>query len=208
MIKALLLIFEPIAAWERIKAAQRGLPFILLAFLVPTLLLNCLAEGYGLVNWGKWQTEVAILKRFSVREASLFEALQLLLWVLIVLISAKVLKSLAETFHGRHTFTQAFAAVAYGLSPLFLIRLLDCFSGVSPWVTWLIGIMLSIGVLYQGVPRMMEPDPPHAFGLFLMTALLLVFTTGLYRFVTAWYLQGKFPALETLLSGASARLPL
>ena len=43
---------------------------------------------------------------------------------------------------------------------------------------------------------MMDPDPSHAFGLFFMSALLLVLITGLVRFVTAAYLQGKFPKLQ------------
>ena len=79
--------------------------------------------------------------------------------------------------------------------------------GISPWVAWAIGICLSVAVLYQGVPRIMEPDPPHAFGLFLMSALLLVLITGLVRFATAAYLQGKFPALQSLISDLAARLP-
>ena len=43
-----------------------------------------------------------------------------------------MVKSIGETFHGRHTYTQAFTTVAYSLSPLFLLRLLDAFPGVSP----------------------------------------------------------------------------
>ncbi len=78
---------------------------------------------------------------------------------------------------------------------------------MSPWVTWTIGIVLSIGVLYQGIPRMMEPDPPHAFGLYLMSAVLLCLITGLERFVTAWYLQGKFVKLDSVISNLAARLP-
>jgi len=85
--------------------------------------------------------------------------------------------------------------------------LLDAFSGVPPWVSWSIGIILSIGVLYQGVPRMLEPDPPHAFGLYLMSGLLLLLITGMARFVTAWYLEGKFTGLEVLISNLAARLP-
>ena len=47
----------------------------------------------------------------------------------------------------------------------------------------------------------MEPDPSHAFGLYLMSALLLVLVSGLVRFVTAAYLGGKFPVPAGLLPG-------
>ena len=99
--------------------------------------------------------------------------------------------------------------MAYGLSPLFLLRLLDAFPSVPPWVPWSIGILLSIGALYHGVPRMMEPDPAHAFGLFLMSSLVLLLVTGLVRFVTWWYLEGKLPQAGSVhfrLSRAAAFL--
>lgn len=207
MIKALLLIFEPIATWEGIFRARRSLLFILVIYLLPLLLLTSAAEGYGLVHWGKWQGEVGRLKKFPFGEAAIVEAGQVLLSLLVVFAGANLLKAIGETFHGRNTYMQAFTAVAYGLSPLFLLRLLDAFSIISPWVSWSIGILLSVAVLYNGVPRMMEPDPAHAFGLFLMSALLLVLVSGMVRFVTASYLQGKFPKLQVIISDLAARLP-
>ena len=210
MIKALLLIFDPTATWEGIFRARRTVTSVLLIYLFPMLLLVAVVEGYGLVHWGKWQGEVGRLRKFPVGEAAIIEAAQFLLSVLVVFLGTKMIKSIGETFHGRHTYTQAFTAVAYGLSPFFLLRLLDAFSWASawaPWVPWAIGISLSIGVLYHGVPRMMEPDPPNAFGLFLMSALLLALLTGLLRFVTATYLQGKFPKVQVIISDLAARLP-
>ena len=207
MINALLLIFEPSAAWERIFRARRSLAMILALYLLPLLVLVGFAEGYGLVQWGKWQGEIARLKKYSVNETVIFEVAQLVLALIIVFISSQLLKSIGETFHGRHSFTQAFTTIAYGLGPLFLFRFLDAFPSVSPWVSWPIGIVLSVGVMYQGVPRIMEPDPPHAFGLYLMTTLLLVLITGLARFLTAWYLAGKFVKLESTVNGLAARLP-
>src|SRR3989442_717284 len=212
MIKALLLIFEPIATWERIWRAHRSLVFVLLMYLLPMLVLVCAGEGYGLHCWGKLR-EVGPRKFYSVGETGIFEVAQFLLYLGVVFIGAKLIKSIGETFHGRHTFTQAFVTVAYGLSPLFLLHLLNAVKDLSPWVPWAVGIVLSMAVLYQGVPRMMEPDPSHAFGLYLMGSLLLFLTSGLARFVTAWYLQGVFIMLEsavsdlaTTVSGLAARL--
>ncbi len=208
MIKALLLILDPVASWERVVRAQRSLLFVLLIFLLPLVLLSSAAEGYGILTWGKWQGEVVRLHKFSRQEVLCYESLQLVLSLLLVLVGAKLLKSLGETFHGRHTYAKAFTVVAYGLSPLFLLRVLDAHPVVSPWLTWAIGILLSVGVLYQGVPRVMQPDPPHAFGLFLISALLLVLTSGLVRFLTFWWLLGKFKTVETIILSFIARLPL
>jgi hypothetical protein len=207
MIKALLLIINPAGTWEGIFRARRSLVFVLVVYLFPLLLLASAAEGYGLVHWGKWQGEITRIKQFPIREAIVIETAQFLLALVVIFVGANMIKSIGETFHGRHTYNQTFTAVAYGLSPLFLLRLLDAFSGVSPWLTWAIGIILSIAVLYHGLPKMMEPDPPHAFGLFFMSALLLALVTGLVRLVTASYMQGKFAKLQVIISDLAARLP-
>jgi hypothetical protein len=207
MIKALLLIFEPTATWEGIFRARRSLVSVLVVYLLPLILLASAAEGYGLVHWGKWQGEIGRIKTFPIREAVIVEAAQFLLALVVVFVGANMIRSVGETFHGQHTYTQAFTTVAYGLSPLFLLHLLDAFSGVIPWVSWAIGIILSIAVLYSGVPRMMTPDPPHAFGLFFMSALLLTLVTALVRYATASFLEGKFPKLQVIISDLAGRLP-
>ncbi len=199
MIKALLLIFEPVATWERIVQSQRRWLFVLTGFLLPLLFLTSLAEGFGLVQWGVVQKDMLRPKVFSLTEASVYLGAQALLSILIVIVAAWLIKSLGETFHGRHSFGQAFTAVAYGLSPLFAFRVLDAFPAISPWVAWGIGILLSTAVLYHGLPRVMLPDPPHAFGLYLMSVILLIIITGLARFVTAWYLAGRFKSVERMV---------
>ena len=206
MIKALLLIFEPLQTWEQIFRAQRSVGFILGRFLLPLLLLVSLAEGYGLHRWGKWQHDALRLKRFEVGEAVVFELAQVLIGLLVVFVAAKMLKALGDTFHGRHTLLQTFTVAAYGLSPVCLVRVLDAFPTMNPWLTWPVGIIFVVAVLYQGIPRIMMPDPPHAFGLYLMSSVLLFVLTGLARFVTAWYLQGHFKPVERLIHDAGRAL--
>ena len=204
MISALLLIFEPIATWERIWRARRSLLFVLLTYLIPFIAVTCVAEGWGLRHWGRAR-EFGSRKFYSTGEVIIFESMQFLLYLFVVFLGARLIKAIGETFHGRHTFTQAFGTVAYGLGPLFLLHFLDALKDLSPWLGWAVGIVLSIGVLYQGMPRMMEPDPPHAFGLYLIGSLFLLLITGLIRFVTAWYLQGKFVGLESFIANLASR---
>jgi Yip1 domain len=211
MLKAILLILEPTATWDKIMLARRGMVFILLVHVFPLLLITSACEGYGLIHWGKPRgqvQEVARVTPFSRGEALLFETGQFLLSLVVVFAGAKMVKSIGETFHGRHTYPQAFAAVAYSLSPLFLLRCLDAFPSVPPWVPWSIGIILCMGALYHGVPRLMEPDPTHAFGLFLMSSLVLMLSTGMLRFVTWWYLAGKMVKVEAFICDLAARLHL
>jgi hypothetical protein len=109
----------------------------------------------------------------------------------VAFIGAKVVKSVAETFHGRNTFTQCFTLVAYTLSPLFLVHLLDAYPGMNQWASFGIGMVLSVAALYHGVPRVLQPDPPHAFGLYLISVLLLSGIAGLARLVSLLVLTGK-----------------
>jgi len=200
MIKALLLIFSSPATWLRLSETPRKWVAILLSYVVPMTLLAGAAEGYGLVHWGKPRGDILRVTHFSMKFAVAYETGQFLLSLALVFLAARLIKSLGGTFHGRHTFTQTFTVAAYGLSPLFLLRLFDAFPGASPWLTWLVGIVLCISVLYSGIPLIMRPDPPHALGLYLMTSMLLFMITGLLRFVTAWYLMGKFGKLDALIS--------
>ena len=200
MINALLLMFSPVPTWERIAAAQRKWGSILAGHLVPLLLLASVAEGSGLVHWGKPHGNVPHFRTLSLAQAVRFETAQLFLSLAVVLLAAKLIKSLGETFHGRHSFGQAFTVAAYGLGPLFLLRMLNAFPWISPWLTWAVGISFTAAILYHGLPRVMQPDPPHALGLYLMTVLILVMITGLLCFLTDWYLEGKFTGLYAVLS--------
>src|ERR1041384_8652794 len=101
MIKAFLLIFEPVHSWEVVARSQRGLAFVFATFLMPMVLLTAVAEGWGLVHWGKIRThaEVESLRKFTSPEAAVYEVVQALLYIFVVLIAARILKSLGETFH-------------------------------------------------------------------------------------------------------------
>ena len=173
---------------------------VLLTHLIPLLLMTSFVEGYSLMHSGRKHDHFFFVKKFGLMEASAYETGQFLLTLMVVFSCTKLVQSMGDTFHGRHTFGQTFLAIAYGLSPLFLMRFFDAIPGLSPWITWALGIILSLAILYHGLPCIMRPDPPHAFGLYLISSFLLIIASGLVRFITAWYLAGKFENLEKLFS--------
>ena len=208
MIKALFLIFEPEAAWNRVALSRRGMTWIVLLYLLPMMLIAAAVQGAGLVEWGRMQsTAIGGLKYFTRNEAILCEIVELLLMGVVLVASAHLIKTLGDTFHGRHTYDQAFKVVIYGLSPVFLLRLLDGFATTNLWLTWLLGILLTVKILYHGVPRIMLPDPPHAFGLYFMSCLLLAMATGLERFITIGFLTGRYKPVEQFISYLATKLP-
>ncbi|HET7626528.1 MAG TPA: Yip1 family protein [Verrucomicrobiae bacterium] len=207
MIKALFLIFLPAPTWEQIAGVRRNWITILSGYFLPFLIIVSAVEGYGLAFWGKSRGKMPQYVRFPLSQVVVFEIGRVLITLAVLFVLAWVIRSLGDTFHGRHTFRQSFTVAAFGLGPLLLMRVFVALPPVSPWFAWAVGIFLSAATLYHGIPRVMEPDPPHAFGLYLMSVLLLIIISGLPCFVTAWYLQGKFPGLENAVANLAAHLP-
>jgi len=206
MIRALFLIFEPVEAWDRIIKARRGLVFLLLFYLLPMVLTVVALEGFGLMTWGRRQSSSGGIRIFTLGDAVTYETVQSLALITVVFICALIVKALANSSFPRHNFTSGFTVAACGLSPMFLMRLLDVFPTINPWLTWGVGIMLCAAVLYHGVPKVMQPDPSQSFGLFVMCSLLFGMVTGLERFVTVWYLAGRMPPLKEIISHFSRHL--
>lgn len=207
MIKALFLIFEPVAAWGRIFAARRPVGFVFTFYLLPMLVLVAVTGGYGLVTGGKWQAEIGQFKKFSVNEAVVYQTAELLLMVVVIAVCAHIIRLLGETFNGRHTYAQSFTVVAYGLSPMFLVRLLDALPTANLWLLWIVGMMLVFHVLYFGVPIIMRPEPSHALGLYFMSVLIIAAATGLERLALYLAWSGHSQPLENFFFNLSTHLP-
>jgi len=199
MIRALLLVLEPQRSWDTIATKERSIARIFWLYVMPLLLLTSVAEGLGMHYWGEWRGMPLKLKTLTVPEVVVMELAQLVIPVAVLFFGAKMFKSLGETFHGQHTYRQAFTVVAYGLGPYWTVRILDAWPAVSPWFTYAVGMVLTISVLYHGVPRVMMPDPPQAFGLYLIGSLVLALAAGIGKFLLVWLQQGRFVNLERVL---------
>jgi hypothetical protein len=210
MIKALMLVFNSAGTWERIALSRRRWWVILIFYLLPLLVITGAVEGYGLIRWGKPQGAISQIKHYSNSNALIFEVFQLILLLMVVFIGTKLVKAVAETFHARHTFNEAFTVTSYGLGVWFAVRIFDIFPDVTAWIywaLWIAGILLSVGSLYHGIPKVMQPDPPQAFGMYVASSVLLVFMTGLVRFLTFWYLAGNFAKLDVFITDLVNRTP-
>jgi hypothetical protein len=193
MFQALILMFEGATAWDRIAQQAPGPARVFCLRLLPMMLLTTALEGLGLAHWGKWQPDVLHYRIFSSKQIIGYEAGQFLLNLVIILLSAWLVQVMGRTFHGRDTYTynRSLTVVVCSLSPMFLLRLLDPLPGMNPYISWALGIVLSVWVLYDGLPRLLLPDPTHAFGLYLSCAFVLVLATGAVRIFTGLYLQGN-----------------
>jgi uncharacterized membrane protein YecN with MAPEG domain len=88
-----------------------------------------------------------------------------------------------------------------------MLRFADVLTTPSPWIPWAVGMVLTIAVLYHGLPCILKPDPPHAFGLFFMTSLTLVVINGILRLVTSFFFMGQFPGVESFILRLTGAAP-
>jgi len=124
----------------------------------------------------------------------------------VVFVSALLVFKISQTFQDRLKFLQAFTTVANGFSPMFLFHFLDASATMYPAVPWLLGMALPMWILYQGIPRIMQPDPTHAFGVYLSAMIVVVLTSGLARLMTGMYLLGYMDLEHSWVSNRLAHL--
>jgi hypothetical protein len=195
MINAILLLLNPVATWQRLAAAHRSILFLLAVHLLPLMLLATAVEAWGLVHWGKprgaFGQAIPLATPLAVRYAVLKFAAQLL----VVFVAALAMTAIARSFRARRgQFTAAFTLVAFALAPYFLVQMFHAVPVIPGWIVWVAAVTLACAPLYQGVPQLLEPDPPLAFALYLMGAITFVGTTGLAHFVCELLLRQELLA--------------
>jgi hypothetical protein len=191
MFKAFQLIFVPAAAWDDIAEKEHSILSTLLLYLVPMILAACLVEGYGLYRLGDTQGLYGAIIRVPFDLIVVYELIQAGVYLLTAFVGAKVIKSIADSFHARTTYTLCFVAVAYSLAPVMLLQVVDAIPQFNTWVCRGIGILLMIATLYHGLPRLVKPDSVRALSLYFVSAFTLILLTGVGHFVAVMVLRGQ-----------------
>ena len=131
-----------------------------------------------------------MFKSFSPGDIVTFETIQFVLLLAMVFASALLVYKISQTFQDRLEFSAGLHHRRVWVQSPVPVRFLDASATMHPAVTWLLGMGVSVWILYQGIPRVMLPDPTHAFGLYLSAMIVVILTSGLTRLMTAMYLLG------------------
>ena len=190
MIRALLLILDPTATWEKIATAQRGYVFIFLGHLLPLMVITIGLEVFALSHLGERRGITEEFSKLPQTLALRYGAAEMVFNLLVILLGAKLVQKMANSFHAQHTYHQCFSVLACGLSPLFLGRILDAAPFLNTWVCFSIGMVLSVAALYQGVPLMLKPDPAKALGLYFVVVVLMSALAGVAHLLSLLVLHG------------------
>lgn len=191
MLRVLFLIFDPANTWERIAQAQHGVVRVFLLAVLPVLLVGSAVEAYGMIKFGRERGFMATPKPVAMEVMQRYQAVQLGLGLALLFGGGWLLKMIGQGFHRRHSYTECFATAAYSLTPLFLLRALNAIPAMNLWISWGIGIFLSVAVLYRGMPRLMKPDPSNALGLYFMASVVFILATGFANFLGILVLEEK-----------------
>ena len=191
MLTAIQLIFAPFRTWEKISLARRGTGWILLVSLLPLLLASVAVEGYSLVHWGEKRGGLDQMFKVSSSAALRYSATHAVLLLSSVVIGAKFLQWVTQSFQIQTSFAQCFSVMAYGFSPILLARFLDAVPALNTWVCWGLGALLSISVLYHGIGLVLRPDQTKGFGIYLVSAIIVILSSMVSHFAAVAFLYGK-----------------
>jgi hypothetical protein len=182
MIKALLLILAPAATWERIARSRRNVAYVLLLYLVPVAALSILIEiaGHNFLAPRFTEQGVKVIPRNLALQ---YGGIELGVGVGIAIIIGLLIQLCAKTFHNRNTFAQCFAIAGYALGPFYLFHILVAIPVLSQWIPFAFGVVFSFATMYHAIPHVLKPDPPHAFGLFVMSGFVLTMLSFIGRMI-------------------------
>ena len=206
MIKALMLIFEPTDTWDKIVLAQRKAVTVFFLHLLPMMILSLGFEAFALAHWGEERSLGGSLTRVSIQSAQNYAITHFVLLLVVVFLGARILEKIAQSFRTPSTYSQCFIALAYSLSPLFLGHVLDAWYFIETWVCWALGATLSVAVLYQGLPRLLQPDSTVALGIYIVSSVLILILTAAEHYVAWLVLHGDIPVSIPPLVSAVASL--
>jgi hypothetical protein len=206
ILKDLFFVIRPESTWNRVAAAQRGAGFVLVVYVLPMMLLLALVEGHGLMLLGRQQVSEGMYNRFTFPKVFVYETGSSLLVIFLAVVAAAIIRSIANACHARNSRAQSLVVMFHSIGPMFLIQLFNGFPNMYLWLTWLIGVSLTIGTLYHGLPRIMQPDPPAAMGLFFGSGIVVFLVMLGGRLLTGLYLAGDLRTVEAMASNVADKI--
>lgn len=191
MFNALLLLFAPQTAWNRIASGKSNLFGVVLLLLLPLIAGSVWFEGYGLKRWGDKQGEIERQMTVDAQRVERYQIAQATSAVVMFVLGAFVLQHLAHSFNFYPPLKESFTLAAYGWSPYLFFRCLDAHPSMPTWFCWMLGAVASLRCLYHGVALVLKPDQTKGFGVYMMAVFLGAMLSALGHFVAVSILNGR-----------------
>jgi hypothetical protein len=206
MIRALSLVWDPPTVWEHIVADRKGLGFVFTCYFLPVMLIAALGEGFTLTHWRTWTAGSHGVMHFGFDQILIFETVRSAMTCVIVCACSYIVWLLREPFYARYNFPQAVMLVMYSLGPLFLCQTLTGIPRISFWLSWSLGIYLSLRVFYHGVRALAKTDPGSAVGLYVISSAVIIGLTGAQRFMLIQCLTAHGSSINNLIFNLAEKI--
>lgn len=191
MLRALNLVFNPDKEWEKMALSPPHILVVMLLSILPLILVTLGVEAYGLYRFGESMGNIEKLQAVPLIRILKYAGFYGAFSLVVILSGAWLLKSIGESFNLVAGYGGCLTLMAFGYSPIFLLRMADAIPGVSTWICWAIGAILSLRILYHGVAHWLKPEQTKGFGIFLVSLIYTMVLSGLVHFASVQVLRGK-----------------
>lgn len=190
MITLFKLLVSPFETWTVIAAENRGMLRVWLGYVLPLTLACCAAEVWAIHHWGTSTGVGGGIKMVPLDLAIRYGVAQFVGLSLSVFLGAFLVQRVDIAFHVRISYTNCVVLVGYSLGPVYAARLLDAIPQLPTWLAWAAGIVLMLGILYNGLPKALKIEAYGAFGIYLFAVLTLVPVTAVAHGTALYVLTG------------------
>jgi hypothetical protein len=190
MITLFRLLVSPVETWTAISTSSRGMGWAWLTYVLPLTFVCSAAEVAAIHHWGTATGVAGGIKTVPFDLAVRYGLAQFGLMNLAVFIAAFALQRVEIAFHARIAYPLCFLLVAYAMGPVYASRLLDMIPQLPTWLAWGAGMLLSLGLIYNGLPKALKIEAYGAFGLFLFSLLAIIPTFAVAHAAAIYVLRG------------------
>ncbi len=182
------IILSPKDAWAEIKAEQTTVQDIYLSYAVILAAIPAIAQfiGYALVG----TSALGIHFRWSIGRALGYAIFHYVLFLASLLLTAFIADALAPSFGSQKNFLNAFKAIAYSMTPVWVAGILYIFPPLGVLV--LLAGLYSLYLLFIGLPELMDTPKDKAVGyviVVIIVNIIVFFVVG--AIVSAIFAVGR-----------------
>jgi len=205
------IISNPTNEWQTIDIEESDNKKVIVSYLLPLLILSgiILVLEYGLYgktfNYGEYETPIYLGWIFSIKSG----LSSILCSFLTIIISAVIIKALAESFKSVNNYNKSLQLIVYSSTPVWIgslfslipiIALVGSINGLFDfypdprWFNWasiagnIFGVY-GLYIMYTGMIQLLKAPKEKAVGFVLVSALIIFLAHYLLSFVVNFVLS-------------------
>ncbi|MBL8550375.1 MAG: YIP1 family protein [Hyphomonadaceae bacterium] len=165
------ILFQPGSEWDRIKGENTPLASLLTGYILPLAALSAICGVIGMSIFGYGMFGISV--KVPIVSAVVTGAVQVCLTMLGVFLLGLLINALAPSFGSTADQGQANKLAAYSMTASLLAGVFTIFPPIA--ILGILGLY-SLGLLYMGLPRLMNTPADKRVGYF--ATILIIWIVG------------------------------